>query len=208
MVWWFWRHVIIRCQIFVWENIFTLIQSQFKNMQTSYLIKRKFKIKDQSIVSTMPRSLMNVLQATLATILIWHENIAFESWKRLWFVNKYVILKQTTCTSILKMYLSNCSLLGVSIHICVQTNRKLCSLSEWVKIRYLSWMWNDIYCVPDKKIINTYCSCMYVLERRNNDALSQSSLFSFSWAFTMLVLVWSFGKLEFDFNGLLHVIYI
>ena len=64
-------------------------------------------------------------------------NIAFESWKTLWFVIKYVILKQTLLIS--KTFPSECCYQYISIFICLQGHRYVHWVNEWE-----SWLFSRL----------------------------------------------------------------
>ena len=56
------------------------------------------------------------------------------------------------------------------IFICIAKQKK-CSLNELVKIQYLLWMLNTIYCTPDEKdfpkhVYIVYFSCTSVLKMK------------------------------------------
>ena len=52
----------------------------------------------------------------------------------------------------LKTFLSKCILNWVSIYTCLQANKYVNWMIDWInKNQYLSWMLNKNYCVPDEK---------------------------------------------------------
>ena len=94
---------------------------------------------------------MGYIKAALAEIF-YQENIVFESWKRLWFVIKYVILKQTQL--ILKTLPSECNWNGVSIYIFVHL------ANEW-RFNIYGECWTLFIAFQMKKTIPK--TCLYCL---------------------------------------------
>ena len=92
-----------------------------------------------------------LFEGTLAKILYFAFKSGRKVEKRLWFVIKYITLKQILL--ILKTFPLERILHSVSIYICLQTKRYVCWVNEWrFNIHRKCWTLN--YCVPDGKYKN------------------------------------------------------